>query len=87
MQAAAYTGNLGKFVNSLCFSLNATIGTRNEERSAAEAILNSGNDRALLRLLRDETALLVLMVRVEMQTRKEQWEMSETGWEGEPEDA
>ncbi len=74
VQSAAYTSNLAKFVNSLCSNLNASVGTRADERAAAEAILNGGNDRALLRLLREETVLLVLMVRVEMQARKEVYE-------------
>jgi hypothetical protein len=36
--------------------------------------LNGGGDRALLKLLREETTLLVLMVRVANQERKEEWE-------------
>lgn len=40
----------------------------------AETILNSGNDRPLLKLYRDETTLIVLMVRVRNQKRREAWE-------------
>jgi hypothetical protein len=54
--------------------MNASIGTRAEEREAAEAILNSGQDAGLLKLLRDETTLVMLMVRVEVQRRREEWE-------------
>lgn len=72
--SAAYTNNLGKFVNSLCSRFDATIGTTIEERSTAEQILNSGKDRILLSLMRQETALLVLMVRVAMQERKAEYE-------------
>lgn len=40
----------------------------------AEKILNSGNDRPLLKLYRDETTLVVLMVRIRNQDRREAWE-------------
>lgn len=72
--SAAYTNNLAKFANSLCGRLAATIGTRKEERAECEAILNSGQDRALLKLMREETTLIVLMVRVAMQERRELYE-------------
>jgi len=73
VRSAAYTSNLGKFVNSLCLSLSATVGTNAADREIADRILNGGNDRALLKLLREETTLLVLMVRVANQERREEW--------------
>lgn len=75
MRAAAYTSNLGKFVNSICSKLQAQIETK--DSMAIEAILNGGNDRALLKLLREETTLLVLMVRVANQERREEWEAAQ----------
>jgi hypothetical protein len=39
--------------------------------------LNSGNDRDLLKVMRDETTLVVLMVRVENQERRREWEAKE----------
>lgn len=72
VRASAYTNNLGKFVNSLCLKLDAQI--QSKDTSKAEEILNSGSDRALLKLYRDETTLLVLMVRVRNQERREAWE-------------
>jgi hypothetical protein len=74
VRSAAYTSNLAKFVSSLCLKLAATVGTTPEDRQIAEAILNGGQDRAILKLLRDETTLLVLMVRVANQERREEWE-------------
>lgn len=44
----------------------------------AEKILNSGNDKMLLKLFRDETTLIVLMVRVRNQERREAWEAQQT---------
>ena len=72
MRSAAYTSNLGKFVNSLCSKLQAQIKT--DDASIADEILNGGQDRALLKLLREETTMIVLMVRVVNQERKEEWE-------------
>ena len=74
VRSAAYTSRLGTFVNSLCSKFQATVGTRDEEREKAEAILNNGQDRSLLKLIREETTLLVLMVRVRNQARQEEWE-------------
>lgn len=59
------------------------MGKNAEEREQAEQILNSGKDRELLKLLRDETALLVLMVRLRNQERKEAWEAKQAEREAE----
>lgn len=74
--AAAYTDNLAKWLNQLCQRMSVLTPGRNEKaRARLEEILNSGNDRALLKLLREETQLLVLMVRVAQQEKKVQWEI------------
>lgn len=72
VRANAYTNNLGKFVNSVCLKLGATIPGKHT--AEAEKILNSGQDRPLLKLYRDETTLIVLMVRIRNQERRETWE-------------
>ena len=59
------------------------MGKGGEEREQAERILNGGKDRELLKLLRDETTLLVLMVRVRNQERKEEWEAKRAEQEAE----
>lgn len=74
VRSAAYTSSLGKFVNSLCQKLQANVGRNNEHREVAQAILNGGEDKAILKLMRDETTLLVLMIRVRNQERREVWE-------------
>lgn len=74
VRSAAYTSNLGKFANLLCLNLGATLGKAQIDRDTAEAVLNSGNDRELLKLLRDETALIVLMVRLRNDQAKEAYE-------------
>ena len=73
IRSAAYTSNLGKFINSLCMKLGATLGRNASERGRVETILNGGQDRELLKLMREETTLLVLMVRVRTQERREAW--------------
>ena len=68
------TNRLAKFVNSLSLKFQATIGVTPEEREQAERILNSGQDRALLKIMREQTTILVLMLRVENQARRKEWE-------------
>lgn len=75
VRSAAYTSKLGTFINTLCLKLRATVGKRIDERERAEQILNSGDDRALLKLMREETTLLVLMVRLHNQERKKEFEL------------
>jgi hypothetical protein len=74
VRSAAYTNNLAKFINQLCLKLNADAGKDADDRATVERIANSGNDRALLKLLREETTLIVLMVRVVNQEKREEWE-------------
>ena len=71
VRSAAYTSNLGKFVSSICAKLQAQI--KGSDVHLSEQILNCGSDKALLKLLREETTLLVLMVRLANQERQEQW--------------
>lgn len=71
VRSAAYTANLGKFVNSLCLKLSAAIGLNAADREQADVILQSGQDRLLLKVFREETTLIVLMVRVANQERRD----------------
>lgn len=89
IRSAAYTSNLGKFLSSLCLKLNANIGRNGDDRVRADAILQEAGAKATLKLLREETTLLVLMVRVANQERREAWEAEhpELTKEGENENA
>lgn len=89
IRSAAYTSNLGKFLNSLCLKLSANVGRNSDDRVQADAILQEADAKAMLKLLREETTLLVLMVRVANQERREAWEAEhpELTGEGESEDA
>lgn len=55
----------------LCLKINAQIPAKHT--ISVEKILNSGNDKALLKLFRDETTYIVLMVRVRNQERHDEW--------------
>jgi len=73
VRSAAYTSNLGKFINSLCLSLAVEFRNSDDIETANDA-LREGDDRTMLKLMREETTLLVLMVRLRNQERREQWE-------------
>lgn len=68
--ASAYTDNLGRFVNSLCSRFSATIPGKWIER--CYAFIYSGNQDEVLKLLREETVLFVMKVRLLNQERKEE---------------
>lgn len=72
VRSAAYTSRLSLFLSRITARLGISILDRDVAR-ITEAI-DSGQDREILRSLRDDTALLVLLVRaeaVEMRARKQ----------------
>lgn len=73
IRAAAYTGSLAKFINSICSRLQVDLGRTEAERAVADEILRSSDDRTLLKLLREQTTLLVLMVRVDNEAQRAEW--------------
>jgi len=54
--------------------LAATPGKRADERERVDEILKEAKDHELLRLMRDETTVLVLMVRIRNEARRDEWE-------------
>ena len=71
----AYTNSLARWLNGVCQAFDIhTPGWNAEDRQYLEVVLNSGQDRALLKLLREETQLIVLMVRVVQQEAREERE-------------
>lgn len=69
VRSAAYTARLPKFVQRITQRLG--INPRADDVARVAAVLNAGQDRHVLRALRDEAAYLVLLVRVENDERKE----------------
>lgn len=82
IRSAAYTNNLGKFINSLCLNLNVEIRGVDDVELVNDA-LREGSDRAMLKLMREETTLLVLVVRLWNQERREEWEARQAEREAE----
>ena len=71
--AAAYTNSLAKWLDRFCNRMSVTTPGRNDaDRTALNAILNGGQDKLMLKCLREETQLVVLAVRVAQQEKKEQ---------------
>lgn len=72
IRSAAYTSQLSKFLEKITLRLNIDIRQEYVERVAA--VINCGDDKAVLKSLREETALLVLLVRVANEARREKYE-------------
>jgi hypothetical protein len=53
--------------------LGASIGRTDEERAVAESVLRTANDCEMLKLMREQTTYLVLMVQVDNQKKREEW--------------
>jgi hypothetical protein len=73
IRSAAYTSSLAKFISSICSRLRVDRGRTVGERAVADNILQTADDRSFLRMLREETTLLVLMVRVDNEEKRNEW--------------
>lgn len=71
IRAAAYTSRLSKFYNSICSRLEITLTA--SDLPDIFAGITATDEKLLLRQLREETATLVLMVRLENEARKSEW--------------
>ena len=70
---------MGKFVNLLCLKMNnARAGVNVAERARFVQLLSEVDERLTLKMLREETTTLVLMVRVTVQEKREVWEAERT---------
>lgn len=74
IRSAAYASTLSRFYNQLCSRLEIQIDATGMADVQAALALQGTEARALLRQLRDETATLVLMVRIENEKRKADWQ-------------
>jgi len=68
IRSAAYTSRLATWFDTICRRLDVQI--RPEHAAQIAQLFNARLDRAILRALREETTLLVLMVRVANEERK-----------------
>ncbi len=79
IRAASYTDNLGRFVTGLCAALGSQIPTT--ELPGVTRALAAGYDREVLRTIRDETTYLVLLIRAQKQTQRNEYKRRlETEW-------
>lgn len=74
VRSAAYTSSLSRFVNNIAVKMAIEVGKSQADREAIENVLNMGQDRAILKTLRDETSVVVLMVRLANQERRRAYE-------------
>jgi hypothetical protein len=72
IRSAAYTSSLAKFLESLVRKLN--IEFRAEDVPRINQIFAAGEDRNILAMLRNETTMLVLLVRLKNDERRERIE-------------
>lgn len=69
---SAYVPTLAAWLNSICGRMDIRAAGRNSaDRARLEVILNSGQDAALLRVLRTETQFIILAARVAVESQKE----------------
>lgn len=73
IRSAAYTSSLAKFINRICLRLGVSLGRNEEERGVAEKLIQTMDERTALKMLREETTLLVLMVRVDNEEKRAEW--------------
>ena len=71
IRSAAYTSSPTRFFESLCRRLGIEI--RGDDLRAVTETLETVEGSDLLRALRDETTILVLLCRLKNQERREQW--------------
>lgn len=75
IRSAAYTGQVATFYDNICRRL--AISPRSEDSAALAVILQSGEDRTILKALREETGYLSLLVRIRNDERKAAYEQQQ----------
>lgn len=71
LRSAAYTTSLKKFVDTVAARLAVVVHDRDVQ--SLNAALASTEERALLKILREETTYIVLLVRAENDLRREKY--------------
>lgn len=69
VRSASYTSRLDHFLQRITSRLR--IAVRADDAKRLAGIVGGGEDRAILRMLREETAYMVLLVRVSNEERQE----------------
>lgn len=71
VRSSAYTSDLNRFVDTFCRKSGVEIGK--EGTGTVAEFLRTADSRQTLKLLREETTVLVLLVRLENEKRKAEW--------------
>lgn len=71
IKSAASTSDVGRFLNTFCERQQCDLLT--EDVKGVAEFLQAADGRKLLKSLREETTLLVVLVRVANEARKEEW--------------
>ncbi len=69
IRSAAYTARLAEFLSKIVTRLG--IDVLEKDVASVRKIIAGGQDKATLKMLRDDTTLLVLIVRADNERRKE----------------
>lgn len=70
LRSAAYTNSMSRFYDSICRKLGIVLEKGN--LSKVVALVGDGSDRTWLKLIRDETATLVALVRLMNEKEKKE---------------
>ena len=89
VRSAARAQTLSLFYSNLCKKMSIAVHQKDAAKVSAE--LSSGDDRIILKILRDETPTLLVMVQVENEQRRDEWKrehetIEETTAKGEGDD-
>lgn len=80
IRSAAYTARAPEFLSKITQRLGVTFQGVDAER--VSAIVGGGHDRTLLKMLRDDTTYLVLLVRADNEERKEEFKAKQAAKAG-----
>lgn len=81
---ATTNSSLARAWTALAASLGVESPHRPEDREALADIIGGGEDRVILRILRQETELIALAVRLDNEERKEAWKAKQASAATEP---
>lgn len=76
IRSSAYTAHAPQFLSKITNRL--AIGLSEAGAKSVSEVINSAPERELLKMLREDTTLLVLMVRVANEARREDWKQKQT---------
>lgn len=69
--AARTTNSLTRWLNSVCSRMSITAPGRNDaDRQQLNALLNAGRDAAVLKVMRNEPQIVILLVRTHQEDKK-----------------